>query len=470
MKSINAIRMGGTEILPLVEGGKGVAVSNGITSGHWAAGGGAGTFSAVNADSYDASGIVIPQDYHGKTRRARHEELVAYAIEGGVTQARAAYDISGGKGRIHANILWEMGGAERVITGILERTKGIVNGITCGAGMPYRLAEIAAKFNVHYYPIVSSGRAFSALWKRAYSKVEHLMGGVVYEDPWLAGGHNGLSNSENPQKPESPYPRVLALRKIMREFGLGETPIIMAGGVWALEEWEDWIDNPELGPIAFQFGTRPLLTRESPISEGWKQRLLKLKPGDVFLNKFSPTGFYSSAVNNDFIQELRARSDRQVAFTTEAVGEHLVEYGVGARKRVVYLTAPDYARVKDWEDAGFTEAMRTPDSTLIFVEPAKAEEIHTDQVNCMGCLSQCRFSNWSQEGPEFDNGKKADPRSFCIQKTLQDIAHAKDDESALENNLMFAGHNAYRFGSDPFYSNGFIPTVRELVDRILTGK
>ena len=186
VKVINPIRMGGTEILPLVEGGKGVAVSNGITSGHWAAGGGAGTFSAVNADSYDAEGQPIPQVYHGRTRRDRHEELVAFAIEGGVTQARRAYDISGGKGRIHANVLWEMGGAERVITGILERTKGIVNGITCGAGMPYRLSDIAARFNVHYYPIVSSGRAFNALWKRAYSKMADLLGGVVYEDPWLA--------------------------------------------------------------------------------------------------------------------------------------------------------------------------------------------------------------------------------------------------------------------------------------------
>ncbi len=470
MKLINAIRMGGKDILPLVEGGKGVAVSNGITSGHWAAAGGAGTFSAVNADSYDADGNAIPQDYHGKTRRDRHEELVAYAIEGGVTQARRAYDISGGKGRIHANILWEMGGAERVITGILERTKGIVNGITCGAGMPYRLADIAARFNVHYYPIVSSGRAFNALWKRAYSKVADLLGGVVYEDPWLAGGHNGLSNNENPAKPENPYPRVVALRKIMREFGLGETPIIMAGGVWWLDEWSDWIGNPELGPVAFQFGTRPLLTKESPISEGWKKRLLTLKAGDVFLNHFSPTGFYSSAVNNAFIQELRARNDRQVAYTSEAVGEHLVQYGVGARKRPVYLTAPDYARVKDWEDAGYTEALRTPDSTLIFTAPEKAEEIHTDQVNCMGCLTQCRFSNWSQEAPSYDNGKKADPRSFCIQKTLQDIAHSGDNETALDHNLMFAGHNAYRFGTDPFYSNGFIPTVKELVERILTGR
>ena len=471
MKMINAIRMGGTSVLPLVEGGKGVSVSNGATCGHWAAGGGVGTFSAVNADSFDIDGNVIPQSYHGKTRRDRHEELIAYAIEGGVTQARQAYDISNGRGRIHANILWEMGGAERVITGILERTKGIVNGITCGAGMPYRLAEIAAKFNVHYYPIVSSGRAFSALWKRAYSRVAELLGGVVYEDPWLAGGHNGLSNSENPQKPEDPYPRVAALRKIMREFGLGETPIIMAGGVWCLEEWEDWIGNPELGPIAFQFGTRPLLTKESPIGARWKKRLLTLKPGDVFLNKFSPTGFYSSAVDNKFIEELKDRNERQVAYTLEPVGEHLVEYGVGARKRPVFLTAPDYARVKDWEDAGFTDALRTPDSTLIIVAPEKAEEIHEDQVNCMGCLSQCRFSNWSQEAPSYDNGKKADPRSFCIQKTLQDIAHAHpDDEAALDNNLMFAGHNAYRFGSDPFYSNGFIPTVRELVERLLTGK
>ncbi|MCB5945288.1 nitronate monooxygenase family protein [Acidocella sp. KAb 2-4] len=471
MKAINAIRMGGSEILPLVEGGKGVAVSNGVTAGSWAACGGAGTFSAVNADSYDADGNVIPQIYRGRTRRDRHEELIAYGIEGGVAQAQRAWDLSGGKGRIHANILWEMGGAERVITGVLERTKGIVNGITCGAGMPYRLAEIAARFNVHYYPIVSSGRAFSALWKRAYSKVAELLGGVVYEDPWLAGGHNGLSNSEDPTKPESPFPRLVALRKVMREFGLGETPIIMAGGVWALEDWEDYIDNPDIGPIAFQFGTRPLLTKESPIPQSWKDRLLTLKPGDVFLNRFSPTGFYSSAVNNSFMRELRARSERQVAYSPEPVGEHVVEYGVGARKRSVYLTAPDYERVKGWEAQGFTEALRTPDSTLIFVTRENAEEIHEDQVNCMGCLSQCRFSNWSQEGPSYDNGKKADPRSFCIQKSLQNIAHAApDDLEAIENNLMFAGHNAYRFGSDPFYSNGFIPTVKELVERILTGK
>ena len=346
MKVINAIRMGGADVLPLIEGGKGVSVSNGLSSGNWAAAGGVGTFSAVNADSFDESGRVIPQVYHGRTRTLRHEELVAYAIQGALTQARRAYELAGGHGRIHANILWEMGAAERIITEVLEQAKGIVNGITCGAGMPYRLSEIAQRFNVYYYPIISSARAFSALWKRAYSKASSLLGGVVYEDPWLAGGHNGLSNSEDPTKPEDPYPRVLALRKVMREFDLGETPIIMAGGVWWLDEWEDWIDNPELGPVAFQFGTRPLLTQESPIGDAWKKRLLTLEPGDVFLNHFSPTGFWSSAVNNGFIHELRARNERQVAYTTEIVGDHVAEYGVGPRKRLVYLTRADLERVR----------------------------------------------------------------------------------------------------------------------------
>ncbi len=470
MKLINAIRMGGVDVLPVVEGGKGISVSNGISSGNWAFAGGVGTFSAVNADSYDANGRRVPQVYHGRTRRERHEELVAYAVKGAVAQARQAYELASGRGRIHANILWEMGAAERIISEVLEQAKGLVHGITCGAGMPYRLSDIAARFGVHYYPIVSSARAFNALWKRAYSKAANLLGAVVYEDPWLAGGHNGLSNSEDPNRPEDPYPRVLALRQQMREFGLDETPIIMAGGVWWLDEWQDWIDNPELGPVAFQFGTRPLLTKESPISDAWKQRLLTLKEGDVFLNRFSPTGFYSSAVNNGFIQELRQRNERQIAYSSERVGEHVAEYGIGPRKRLVYVTPGDLQRARAWEEAGFSEVLRTPDSTLIFVTHEKAREIVADQVACMGCLSQCRFSNWSQHDAEHSTGKKADPRSFCIQKTLQDIAHDSDSPGALDANLMFGGHNAYRFAGDSFYSNGFVPTVKQLVERILTGR
>jgi hypothetical protein len=357
-----------------------------------------------------------------------------------------------------------MGAAERVLYGVLEGAKGLIHGVTCGAGMPYRLAELCAEYNVYYYPIVSSARAFNALWRRAYNRFPEWLGGVVYEDPWLAGGHNGLSNSEDPLHPEPPMPRVLALREVMRGFGLDDIPIIMAGGVWNLQEWEDWIDNKELGPIAFQFGTRPLLTRESPISEAWRERLRTLAPGDILLNKFSPTGFYSSAVLNPFMRELQERSDRQVAFSVEPVGDHCVEFPIGRRGRVIYLTDHDRSRAETWVAQGFTQAMKTPDNTVIFVRPEDADEILTDQINCMGCLSSCHFSNWSQNEAG-STGKKADPRSYCIQKTLQNISHSED----VQHQLMFAGHNAYRFRDDPYYANGFIPTVGELVDRIRTG-
>jgi NAD(P)H-dependent flavin oxidoreductase YrpB (nitropropane dioxygenase family) len=464
-KGLSPIVYGGKEVWPLIEGGKGVSATNHMSSGAWAAAGGIGTVSAVNADSYDAEGKIIPQVYEQLTRKERHEQLIRYAIDGASEQVKRAYEIASGKGAININVLWEMGGAQQVLEGVLENCKGLITGVTCGAGMPYKLAEIAARFNVNYLPIISSARAFRALWKRSYHKVSDLMAAVVYEDPWLAGGHNGLSNAEDPTKPEDPFPRVAALRDTMRKEGVSEdVPIVMAGGVWFLREWNDWVDNPELGKIAFQFGTRPLLTQESPIPQGWKDMLRTLEPGDILLHRFSPTGFYSSAVRNPFLRNLEARSDRQIPYSKIEAGEHTVQLDVGVKGKNFWVTPADRERARKWNGAGFTTALKTPDDTVVFVTPEEREEIRKDQADCMGCLSHCGFSSW-KDHDDYTTGRLADPRSFCIQKTLQDIAHGGD----VDQNLAFAGHAAYRFKQDPFYSNNYTPTVKELVDRILTG-
>ena len=157
----------------------------------------------------------------------------------------------------------------------------------------------------------------------------------------------------------------------------------------------------------------------------------------------------------------------QVDYRSKPEGEFIDTVPFGQRGRVVYVRHEDKIKVDEWIKNGFSEGMKTPDETLMFVDKSKSQQILTDQVNCMGCLSQCRFSNWAQS-PETDysNGKKADPRSFCIQKTLQEVRDGID----IENQLMFAGHNAYRFGTDPFYANGFVPTIKQLVDRIMEGK
>ncbi|MFZ5794843.1 MAG: nitronate monooxygenase, partial [Pseudomonadota bacterium] len=169
-------------------------------------------------------------------------------------------------------------------------------------------------------------------------------------------------------------------------------------------------------------------------------------------------------VLNPFLRHLQARSERQIAFSTQSAGDHVFQLDVGVKGKNFWVTRNDLLRARQWFGDGFTDALKTPDNTLVFVTPQDKGVIRKDQADCMGCLSQCAFSSWSDTETN-STGRLADPRSFCIQKTLQDIAHGGD----VEQNLMFAGHGAYQFKRDPFYSNGFVPTVKQLVDRILTG-
>jgi nitronate monooxygenase len=467
---IKKLNISGKEVWPIIEGGKGIGISNGTTAGYFAKAGAIGTFSGANPQLIDENGELVKLVYKTKTRREKHEELIEYSIKGGISQARIASEIDKDQnGRIHMNVLWEMGGATRVLEGILEGSRrgsqNLIHGVTAGAGMPYKLAEITSKFGVYYYPIVSSMRAFGVLWKRAYSNFSKFLGGVVYEDPWLAGGHNGLSNKEDPLKPMRAKERLIELRKFMNEVNLSHVPIIMAGGVWHLKDWEDCIDNPEIGPIAFQFGTRPLLTQESPIVKKWGKKLLSLKEGDVMLNKFSPTGFYSSAVKNTFIQNLAKRSERQIRYSDKVTED--LKYRFVYNKnldRALFIANNDIEKAERWIEEGFSEIMRTPDETIIFVTQEEKKQILKDQIECMGCLSHCRFSNW-KDHDGYTTGQKPDPRSYCIQKTLQSALTDND----IDNELMFSGHNAFKFGQDEYYNNGFIPKIEELVKRILLG-
>ncbi len=467
MKQLKKIELSGATVYPIVEGGKGVGVSNGQTAGAFAAAGAVGTFSGVypNLCREEVEGRASAQ--RTLSRQERSDRLIKEGIKESIAQAKIAHEVSQGRGRIHMNILWGLSGAERMLDGILSATRGMIHGITCGAGMPYRLADLARTHQVYFYPIVSSMRAFSILWLRTYSRASELLGGVVYEDPWRAGGHNGITNKEDPAVPEDPYPRVVELRQFMKSVGLGDVPIVMAGGVWNLSEYETWLDNPEVGPIAFQFGTRPLLTQESPISDAWKQKLFQLKREDIWLNKFSPTNFYSSAIKNSFLAELSGRSRRQAEFKDSSEGEFTELVSVGFGGLNAYVKPGDKLTITRWIQEGFDVGLMTPDSTLLFVTREHAQRIQKDQSECSGCLAACRFSSWFDNATNrYTTGVRPDPRSYCILKTLQRVIKGIN----VEENLMFAGSNAFRFAEDPMYSNGHIPTIRELVGSLLKGE
>lgn len=469
---LHKIQMGGKEVYPLVDGGKGIGFTNGTSAGLWAQKGGIGTFSAAAADYYDEKGNIILYSFKHSNRIDKHEELIAQEIKGAVTQARKAAELSNGNGLVNINILWDMGGSKRILQGMLEQASDCINGITAGAGIPYELGAIAAKYNVGFLPIVSSARVTQILWARAYKEYAANLQAIVYEDPWKAGGHNGLSNKEDPKSPEEPLERVLSIRRFMNSVGLDHIPIIIAGNVWHLSQWQSYIDHPEIGPLGFQLGTRTLVTQENPSQLAMKQAFLSAgeKNIPVHLHNFSPTGMYSSALENDFLRKLQGRLNREVKYSREETEELSHKFEIGARSRAIYVTEVDAANVQKWLNQGYTAGLPTPDQTMIFVDEEEAAGILKDQRECKGCLKGCKFSGWYEEPVNnHSTGIAPDPRSFCIFNTLYGASHGHD----VQQELMFAGHTVYRFSSDPFYKdthgNYKIPTISDLFDRVLTG-
>ncbi len=472
----------GAWIRPFIQGGKGVGATNGTSAGAWAAENAAGTIAAIGAATgYDENGREVPYTYAAKTRHGRFEEMLALSIKGCKLQVDIAHKASNGKGRIRINFLKMAGGSMRIMREVLQATRlsgggNKIHAVTMGAGLASEEdARICAEEGVYLDPIISSVMALKVLLSRTYrnwaGRYPEVIGAVVYEDPWLAGGHNGITSRENPDEPQDPYERVKALRKIMNKNGMDNVAIIMAGGVWHLRDWQNWLDNPEIGPIAFQIGTRDLLTQECPISTDWKNLLLEMKEDDVVLNKFSPTGFYSSAYKNGMMQELYERSDRQVPFalTRTDTMAHPVE-GPEVPFNRYGVSAEDKPKIDTWISQGFTVPLRTPDDTLIFVTKEKAAEIKSHRTECVGCISTCKLSTWCEDASKkYSTGKQPDPRVHCIRKGLQAAIAGEN----LDNALIFSGHNAYKADADPFYRDetaaAFIPTVKQLIDRLETG-
>ncbi len=472
----------GAWIRPLIQGGKGVGATNGKTAGAWAAENAGGTIAAIGAAvGYGENGREVPYSYESKTRHGRFEEMLSMSVKGCQLQVETAYKASNGKGRVRINFLKMAGGSMRIMRQVLEKTRlesggNKIHAVTMGAGLASEEdARICADEGVYLDPIISSVMALKVLLNRTYrnwaGRYQDVIGAVVYEDPWLAGGHNGITSRENPDEPQAPYERVKALRKIMNDNGMHEVAIIIAGGVWYLRDWQDWLDNQDVGPIAFQIGTRDLLTKECPISDEWKDLLFRMKEQDVVLNKFSPTGFYSSAYKNGMMVELKERSNRQVPFTqklSNSMSAPVEGKGVPANKYSISLE--DKEKVDRWIAQGFTIPLPTPDNTLIFVTNEKAREIKSHKTECVGCISTCKLSTWCEDADKkYSTGKTPDPRVHCIRKGLQEAIAGEN----LDNSLIFSGHNAYKAADDPFYrgENGtaFIPTIKQLIERLTTG-
>ena len=130
---------------------------------------------------------------------------------------------------------------------------------------------------------------------------------------------------------------------------------------------------------------------------------------------------------------------------------------------MIFIKPEDAEKAQKQIAAGFTEIKETPDETVVFLRPDEWIQMKEDRKNCVGCLSQCQFSSWSAS--KGSTGRIPDPRSYCIHKTLYDVSH----NGSIKDNLLFAGHQVYRFATDPLYRTG-VPSVSELIEKIKRGE
>ena len=91
------------------------------------------------------------------------------------------------------------------------------------------------------------------------------------------------------------------------------------------------------------------VTTQGPSRFVFEPRKSFLEDGDILLHRFSPTGFYSSAVRNSFLRNLEERSHRQIAFTKEPLGDHAFELDVGiGTKKNYWVTKGDLQHAREW--------------------------------------------------------------------------------------------------------------------------
>ena len=146
MEKLKKVIISGKECLPIVEGGKGIGASYYLTAGNFAKHGAVGTISGVNPLYIDENkqehNLLIP----AKSRIERNKQMIQNSIKAIISQVKEAVNISKGNGRIHLNVLWEMGGTETILENVLGKVQGLLNGVVCGAGMPYKLGDICSKY------------------------------------------------------------------------------------------------------------------------------------------------------------------------------------------------------------------------------------------------------------------------------------------------------------------------------------
>jgi len=292
------LRLGGRELLPVVQGGMGVGVSAHRLAGSVAACGAVGTISSVDL-------------------RRHHPDLMArcHALEAGgdVAAAKAAVDaanrvalqreiaaaqaLAQGRGLLAVNVMRAVSAYAELVTTALEAG---IDAVVVGAGLPLDLPDLAREHpQALLVPILSDARGVALVVKK-WERKQRLPDAIVIEHPRWAGGHLGAAKVADLADTRFDFERVLPeVQAFLRSAGIErEVPLIAAGGV---RRFEDIARLQALGAAAVQLGTAFVATEECDADPAFKQVLATARDEDL-VEFVSVAGLPARAVNTPWLQ------------------------------------------------------------------------------------------------------------------------------------------------------------------------
>lgn len=288
-------KLKGRELLPLVQGGMGVAISAGGLSGTVASFGAMGTISSVDLRRLHPDLMEATEHLHGHEAKARINEANLVALDREIRRAR---DLSQGHGAIAVNVMRAVTEYEPYVRQALASG---VDAVVVGAGLPLDLPDIARDHpDVALVPILSDARGVQLVVRR-WEKKGRLPDAIVIEHPRLAGGHLGAAKVADLGDRRFDFdvviPDVLAF---FRTAGIErEIPLIAAGGISSHQEI---LQLQVLGAAAAQLGTAFAVTEECDADIEFKRVLAGAQPEDI-IEFTSVAGLPARAVRTPWLDK-----------------------------------------------------------------------------------------------------------------------------------------------------------------------
>lgn len=276
---LKGMKLGGRDLLPIVQGGMGIGVSAHRLAGSVAAMGGVGTLSCVDIRRHHPDLMARTQGLSSRIGQdeATREAINAANLEAVEREIKSARQLSEGRGLLAMNVMRAVSDYAAYVKRSLEAG---IDAVVVGAGLPLDLPDLAQDHpKALLIPILSDARGVQLIIKK-WERKKRLPDAIVIEHPRLAGGHLGAARIADLQDPRFDFDRVIPdVQAFMRSAGIEkDIPLIAAGGI---RTHQDILRLQELGAAGVQLGTPFAVTVEGDAHPEYKRVLAEARDEDM---------------------------------------------------------------------------------------------------------------------------------------------------------------------------------------------